>query len=505
MEVRDRQLHGRLLAGDRPEWLPLPGRRQWRAAQVPGQRHLHDPALEGPEIGTKITASPVIGSDGTVYVGSTNGLSAVRPADGKSPVELSGRHRRPDPRAGKRRHGLLRREVGAVPGNLRRRPRWDAAVAIWPGPGRFALRRVPHRRRGRGRVRRVRHRRSRVLAGWRLDLDLRYGQRRVLVPGHRGHGEQASRRQRGDLRRLQRLEAPRHLEPAAREPTSNDPPTASAGPDQTATVGQVVAFNGSASDQNPDVLSFAWDFGDGKSAFGATAHHAYITAGTYTATLTVSDGLSAATDALAVTVTPSGATLAFSDTFDRSDSSSPGNGWQEAQGDLVIKSNELRNAPLKDTHIAIQPALGGLTHAAAASFASVDNNTGAPSRRRPALSGSEQLLPAVPADRAGRASSASRGSRTDSRPSWPAPAHLRPALNTLFRISRGRDGQQADAHALRRDRHVDGNHVRQGRADADRHGSSDFALAGGSVGVLLGTGTGSTQQYRVDNFAAQVQ
>ena len=34
-------------------------------------------------IGTKITASPVIGSDGTVYIGSTNGISAVRPSDGK--------------------------------------------------------------------------------------------------------------------------------------------------------------------------------------------------------------------------------------------------------------------------------------------------------------------------------------------------------------------------------------------------------------------------------------
>src|SRR6185369_6493263 len=34
-------------------------------------------------IGTKITASPVIASDGTIYVGSTNGLSAVRPTDGK--------------------------------------------------------------------------------------------------------------------------------------------------------------------------------------------------------------------------------------------------------------------------------------------------------------------------------------------------------------------------------------------------------------------------------------
>ena len=35
--------------------------------------------------------------------------------------------------------------------------------------------------------------------------------------------------------------------------------------------------------------------------------------------------------------------------------------------------------------------------------------------------------------------------------------------------------------------------------------ATDSMLAGGSVGVLLGTGTGSTQQYRVDKFAAQVQ
>ena len=35
--------------------------------------------------------------------------------------------------------------------------------------------------------------------------------------------------------------------------------------------------------------------------------------------------------------------------------------------------------------------------------------------------------------------------------------------------------------------------------------ATDSTLAGGSVGVLLGTGRGSTQQYRVDKFAAQVQ
>jgi hypothetical protein len=35
--------------------------------------------------------------------------------------------------------------------------------------------------------------------------------------------------------------------------------------------------------------------------------------------------------------------------------------------------------------------------------------------------------------------------------------------------------------------------------------ATDSMLAGGSVGVLISTGTGSTQQYRVDKFAAQLQ
>ena len=265
--------------------------------------------------------------------------------------------------------------------------------------------------------------------------------------------------------KLHAISSPRH------GTDSNDPPTASAGPDQTATVGHVVEFNGSAGDQNPDVLSFAWDFGDGKSAFGLTAHHAYVTAGTYTATLTVSDGLSAATDALTVTVTPSGGILSFSDTFDRSDSSSPGNGWQEAQGDLGIKGNELRNAALKDTHIAIQPALSGLTHTAAASFASVDNNTvphlGIVLRFQDPnnyyllyrqMGGTSQL----------RISRIKNGIETI----LASAGTPQPALNTFFRIVADATGNahHADTQALCRDRHVDGNHVHQDRANADRHG-----------------------------------
>ena len=268
MEVRDRQLHGRLLAGDRPERLPLHGRRQRRAAQVPGQRHLHRPGSGRSRLAPR---SPRPRSSGpTARSTSVDewplGGPTVR---WQGPVELSGRDRGSDPRAGERRHGLLRREVGAVraiyavarDGTLR----WqygpvpatspyggfptvgaDGIVYVGSAPASTRSRRMACR------------------------LDLRHRQRRVLVPGHRGNGEQANRWPRRDLRRLHdwklhAISSPRH------GTDSNDPPTASAGPDQTALVGHVVQFNASASDQNPDVLSFAWDFGDGKSAFGLTA------------------------------------------------------------------------------------------------------------------------------------------------------------------------------------------------------------------------------------------
>jgi hypothetical protein len=206
-------------------------------------------------------------------------------------------------------------------------------------------------------------------------------------------------------------------------------------------------------------------------------------------------------DALTVTVVPSGGILSFSDTFDRPDSPSPGNGWQEAQGDLGIKGNELRNAALKATHIAIQPALSGLTHTAAAAFASVDNNTaprlGVVLRFQDTnnyyllyrqMGGSSQL----------RISRIVNGIETV----LASAGTPQPALNTFFRIVADATGNKLTLKLCAATSTSTGITC---STVAQTLTVTDSVLAGGSVGVLLGTGTGSTQQYRVDKFAAQVQ
>ncbi len=64
-------------------------------------------------------------------------------------------------------------------------------------------------------------------------------------------------------------------------------------------------FDGSASfDGDGTIESFAWDFGDGTTATGATASHTYASEGTYTVTLTVTDDDGATgTSTVEVTVT----------------------------------------------------------------------------------------------------------------------------------------------------------------------------------------------------------
>ena len=73
--------------------------------------------------------------------------------------------------------------------------------------------------------------------------------------------------------------------------SDREPPVAVIGPENLAyaAVGTPVALTGAASTDNDAVASYAWNFGDGETATGATTQHTYTSAGTYTVTLTVTD------------------------------------------------------------------------------------------------------------------------------------------------------------------------------------------------------------------------
>lgn len=87
----------------------------------------------------------------------------------------------------------------------------------------------------------------------------------------------------------------------------NRPPTVTLGADQTSgSLPLAVAFTATATDPDGDPLTYAWNFGDGatKPSGGATESHTYQAAGTFTATVTVSDGQ--ATAQATLTITPGG-------------------------------------------------------------------------------------------------------------------------------------------------------------------------------------------------------
>jgi len=68
------------------------------------------------------------------------------------------------------------------------------------------------------------------------------------------------------------------------------PPVASAGGPYAGAANTAINFTGAASrDPDGSVVSYLWSFGDGATAAGVTAVHSYVSAGTYTVRLTVTD------------------------------------------------------------------------------------------------------------------------------------------------------------------------------------------------------------------------
>lgn len=70
----------------------------------------------------------------------------------------------------------------------------------------------------------------------------------------------------------------------------NSSPVAVMQPDRPAAIGEIVTFSGRESDDNDgNIISYDWRFGDGGTASGIEVTHAYRSAGEYVATLTVAD------------------------------------------------------------------------------------------------------------------------------------------------------------------------------------------------------------------------
>ncbi len=85
----------------------------------------------------------------------------------------------------------------------------------------------------------------------------------------------------------------------------NLPPTANAGADRFADPGEVISFSAAGStDSDGTIATYAWNFGNGAQATGASVTHAYATGGAYTVTLTVTDDDGAqATDTAVANIT----------------------------------------------------------------------------------------------------------------------------------------------------------------------------------------------------------
>jgi PKD repeat protein len=112
---------------------------------------------------------------------------------------------------------------------------------------------------------------------------------------------------RADLRVEDDSDHPCSFGVATRIVTVNFPPVPEAGEARTAATGEPVTLGGGASyDVDGAVGAYRWDMGDGTTLEGATVTHAYEAAGSYVATLTVTDdsGVANATasDTVAITV-----------------------------------------------------------------------------------------------------------------------------------------------------------------------------------------------------------
>ena len=78
-------------------------------------------------------------------------------------------------------------------------------------------------------------------------------------------------------------------------PQDTQAPTAALTAPATAFQGDALSFSAAGSSDDRGIVSYTWDFGDGKTAAGKSVHHTYAAGGTYTVTLTLQDNAGNAT------------------------------------------------------------------------------------------------------------------------------------------------------------------------------------------------------------------
>ncbi|GAA1389854.1 PKD domain-containing protein [Luteococcus peritonei] len=111
----------------------------------------------------------------------------------------------------------------------------------------------------------------------------------------------------------------------------------------TTTEGLAVAVDGSASTDDGTVEAWAWDFGDGATATGATARHDYAAPGTYTIRLTVADdaGLRTTTSRQVIVLAAGGVVAAdsFSQAETRWGTADVGGAWTYPAGGSLFRTD----------------------------------------------------------------------------------------------------------------------------------------------------------------------